>query len=64
MKELTGILSEKWSSNRMIHNSWAMKFDVSSLKDFTSFDLNPGSGKLTTGMATEVTSTTGIPKKQ
>lgn len=41
-----------------------MKFDVSSLKDFTSFDLNPGSGKLTTGMAMEVTSTTGIPKKQ
>lgn len=48
----------------MIYNSCAMKFDVNSLKHFTSFDLNPDSSKLAMGMVTEVTSTTGISKRQ
>jgi len=48
----------------MIYSSWAMKLDVNSLKHFINFNLNSDSSKLATGMVTDVTSTTGISKRQ
>lgn len=48
----------------MIYSSWAMKFYINSLKYFTSFDLKPDSSKLAMWMVTDVTSATGIPRRQ